>query len=188
MGLTLQFRLQPSPTRWSAVGPRRPCPLRARNIGAWRSLTDNDGRWQENLTCGIGVASGVNGLPDAPSKLVTVGPHRGHIPPEDHGQERTLTVNRPRSSARPFGHNRRSSKHPDSLSHGGSRLGLEPRWVHAATVARGIGGHQRSPTVQRIAGRWPCSSRSRDDPGGRFGLWSDGGEGSSASPVASGHR
>ena len=34
-------------------------------------------------------------------------------------------------------------------SHGGSRLGLDPRWVHAATVARGIGGHQRSPTVQR---------------------------------------
>jgi hypothetical protein len=35
------------------------------------------------------------------------------------------------------------------ISHGGSRLGLDPRWVHAATVARGIGGHQRSPTVQR---------------------------------------
>src|SRR5215207_1272943 len=56
-------------------------------------------------------------------------------------------------------------------------------WVRAATVEQGTSGHQRSPTVQRIAGRWPCSSRSRDDAGERFGLWSDGGEGSSASPV-----
>jgi hypothetical protein len=35
-----------------------------------------------------------------------------------------------------------------------------------------ISGQQRSPTVQRAAGRWPSSSGSRDDAEGRFGLWS----------------
>jgi hypothetical protein len=74
---------------------------------------------------------------------VTVGPHRGHIPPEDHGQQRTLPVDRPRSSAGSFSHHRRSSDHPGSLSHGGSRLSLDPRWVCAATGTR---GHRRSPT------------------------------------------
>ena len=33
-------------------------PSACRSIGIWRSLTDNNGRLQEDLTCGIGVASG----------------------------------------------------------------------------------------------------------------------------------
>jgi hypothetical protein len=81
---------------------------------------------------------------------------RGHIPPEDHGQQQTLAVDRPRSSACPFGQNRRSSNHPGSLSHGGSqqssaltrenagdRLGLDgaSAWRHlqASPGADGIG-------------------------------------------------
>jgi predicted enzyme related to lactoylglutathione lyase len=41
---------------------------------------------------------------------------------------------------------------PVQISHGGSRLGLDLRWVHAATVARGIGGHQRSPKGRQFWG------------------------------------
>jgi hypothetical protein len=154
MGLTLQFSLQPSPTRWSAVGPRRPSPLRARSIGAWRSLTDNDGRWQEDLTCGIGVASGVNGLPgrafQARDRGATSGPH-------STGGSRTTadTYGQPaRSSARPFGHNRRLSKHPDSLSHGGSQ-GFKSPHLH--------------PTTALVTGLADCSRRAAAVPGSLAG-------------------
>jgi hypothetical protein len=47
-------------TTRSAAGPCRPCPPRARSIGNWRSLTDNNGRQHAALTCVIGVASGRN--------------------------------------------------------------------------------------------------------------------------------
>jgi hypothetical protein len=47
----------------SHVGPRRPCPRRARSIGIWRSATVNNGRSHTDLTCAIGVVSGVDGLP-----------------------------------------------------------------------------------------------------------------------------
>jgi hypothetical protein len=67
-----------------------------------------------------------------PSKLMTMGPHRGHIPPEDHGQQRTVAVDQPCSSARPLGHNRRSSEHPGSPSHGGSQVPTSRARVQAS--------------------------------------------------------
>jgi hypothetical protein len=92
--------------------------------GHERSRAVNHGSCRSALSSQFGVGAGSSlALPTVPSKLMTVGPHWGHIPPEDHGQQRTLAVDRPRSSALPFGHNRRSSEHPGSLSHGGSRLG-----------------------------------------------------------------
>lgn len=61
---------------------RRPCPPCARSIGIGRSLTDNNGRLQEGLTCGTGFASDVNGLPgrafQALDRWATPGPHPGH--------------------------------------------------------------------------------------------------------------
>src|SRR5215216_5650886 len=38
--------------------PRRPCPPRARSTGNWRSLTVNNGRSIEALSCSNGVGSG----------------------------------------------------------------------------------------------------------------------------------
>jgi hypothetical protein len=46
-----------------AVGPRRPCPPRARSTGIWRSLTVNSGRLHTDLTCAISVGSRLNGVP-----------------------------------------------------------------------------------------------------------------------------
>jgi hypothetical protein len=63
----------------SHVGPRRPCPRRARSIGIWRSATVNNGRSHTDLTCAIGVVSGVDGLPgrafQARDRGATSGPH-----------------------------------------------------------------------------------------------------------------
>src|SRR6266511_4803801 len=58
-----------------------------------------------------------------PSKLVTVGPHRGYIPLGDHRQQRTLAVGQRRSSTPLLGQDSRSFDQPGSLSHGGSHIG-----------------------------------------------------------------
>jgi hypothetical protein len=63
LGLTLRLSLWPSPARNRAVSPRRPCPPRARSTGIRRPLTDNNGRLQEDLTCRIAGASGMDGPP-----------------------------------------------------------------------------------------------------------------------------
>jgi hypothetical protein len=93
---------------------------------------------------------------DAPSKLVTLGPHRCHILPDNNGQHRGTAVTQRRSSMALLNQHRRSSDHPGSLSHRGSRLGLDPRRgpsnVHsgppASPLRRGLGGIQsRRPRV-----------------------------------------
>ena len=82
--------LVPSTPGPSQVRPRRPCPPRARSTGNWRSLTDNNGRSKEALTCGSGVASGQDDGADAPSKLGTAGATSG---PQMTGSQRTTPVN-----------------------------------------------------------------------------------------------
>src|SRR5215207_4274924 len=60
-------------------------------------------------------------------------------------------------------------------------------WIRAGSCRNGRAGHQRSPAVtnglekSQVAGR---AAHAAGMIGGRFGLWSDGREGSSASPVA----
>jgi hypothetical protein len=72
---------------------RRPCPPRARSIGNWRSLTVNDGRFEERLSCGIGVASGQD---DGAGRAFQARDRWGHIGatsgPQTTGSQRTTTV------------------------------------------------------------------------------------------------
>ena len=97
--------------------------IRALGVPSRRTRAVNHGSCRSALTSQFGVGAGPSLALDSAFQARDPGPHRGHIPPEDHGQQRTLAVDRPRSSARPFGHNRRSSEHPGSLSHGsGHRL------------------------------------------------------------------
>jgi hypothetical protein len=81
--------LGPLPPRRSHCGPRRPCPPRARSIGNWRSLTVNNGRSTEVLTCGIGVASGHD---DGAGRAFQARDQRGHELPDRSGQHRSLSV------------------------------------------------------------------------------------------------
>ena len=85
--------LLPVAARWNLVGPHRPCPPRAPSIGIWRSLTDNNGRLQEDLTCGIGVASDQDDETgrafQARDRWATPGPHPGHDRPDRSGQPRS---------------------------------------------------------------------------------------------------
>jgi hypothetical protein len=102
------------------IGPRRPCPARARSIGIWRSLTDNNGWSQDDLTCGIGVASGMEGLPGrafqardrwahiwAISGPRTTGPQRNNI-----GNRRPVVCPAQHQDA---GTNRRWQRSPEAL-------------------------------------------------------------------------
>jgi hypothetical protein len=92
-------------------------------------------------------------------------------------------------------HPSRSSTPRSSLEKGPCRSRTEVvawGWIRAESVPQ---RSSRAPAVTNgrrrfrgIAGRWPCSSCSRDDAGGRFGLWSDGQEGSRHPGRASGHR
>jgi hypothetical protein len=59
---------------WSAVGPRRPCPPRARSTGIWWSLTGQQRSVTGGLTCAIGVASRVDGLPGRAFQARDLGP------------------------------------------------------------------------------------------------------------------
>jgi hypothetical protein len=58
MGLTLQSSWRPSPPGPSQLGPRRPCPPRARSIGRSRSPTDNSARSHPGPDLPIGLAPG----------------------------------------------------------------------------------------------------------------------------------
>jgi hypothetical protein len=68
------------------------------------------------------------------------GPHWGRIRPEDHGQQRLVTVSRSRRSVAVCERSPRSPDDPDCLSHGGSRLcprfdttPIERRMIRTAT-------------------------------------------------------
>jgi hypothetical protein len=87
----------------------------------WRTDTGGQKRstaafGQPALSCPSVLCQGEHSCPGEPSKLVTVGPHRGHHPPDDHGQQRTQAVEQHSSSAASLSGNHRSSKHPGSLS------------------------------------------------------------------------
>jgi hypothetical protein len=93
-----------------------------------------------------------------PPQLVTVGPRWGRARPDDQGQHRIVTVSRPRRSAAVSERSRRSSDHPDCLSHGGSRLcprfdtiAIERRTIRTAT----------EPRTQRCQGRQTRRAASR---------------------------
>ena len=82
-----------------ADGPCRPCPPRARRIGPWRSLTDNNGRQHAALTCVIGVASGRNAGTGRAFKLVNLvragsAWHREPLVPGGHKRSRSANQNR----------------------------------------------------------------------------------------------
>ena len=66
---------------------------RARSIGNWRSLTDNNGRQHAALTCVIGVASGRNA---GTGRAFQARDRWGHIGatsgPRTTGLQRTTTV------------------------------------------------------------------------------------------------
>jgi hypothetical protein len=181
---------------------RRPCPPCARSIGIWRSLTDNNGRLQEGLTCGTGVASDVNGLPgrafQALDRWATPGPHPGHERPDRSGQHRSSPVRHlPSSSAKPRQTSQVATTRPGSLTQKrspswpsyASSAELGPRWVRMATVAH---GHERSPTVTngseepQVAG--PLGQEAAMTRAGDSDCGPDGRERSSASGRASGHR
>ena len=51
-----------------------------------------------------------------------LGPHRGHIPSERQGQQRSRAVGQHPSSAALFAQRHRSWDHPGSLSHGGTQF------------------------------------------------------------------
>jgi hypothetical protein len=72
-----------------------------------------------------------------------LGPHRGHTPPESHGQHRTTAATQHRSSAVLLDQHRRSTDHPTSLSHGGSQ-GFKSPHLHPQP--------RRSERRQRPAG------------------------------------
>jgi hypothetical protein len=104
-----------SPPRRSQLRPCRPCPPRDPSIGIWRSLTVNNGRSQEALTCAIGVHQAGTTSPDAPSKLVTAGatsgPQPGHKRPDrcdNNGHRRAITC----PAHRAHSHTRRRSPPP----------------------------------------------------------------------------
>jgi len=82
------------------VRPRRPVPLRARNIGPWRSVTDNSGRSRKTLSCAIGVGSRLGGVP---GRAFQARDRWGHIGatfgPRTTGPQRTTTVTSGPSSA-----------------------------------------------------------------------------------------
>ena len=126
--------------------------IRALGVPSRRTRAVNHGSCRSSLTSPFGVGAGPSLASTVPSKLVTLGPHRGHIPPEDHGQQRTLAVDRPPSSALPFGHNRRSSDQLDSLSHGGSQ-GFKSPHLHPQ--------HCRSERRQHRADGAHCMLRPR---------------------------
>jgi hypothetical protein len=73
--------------------PRRPCPRRARSTGIQRSPPDNSGRSGDALSCAIGVASGLNGVPghafQARDRWGHIGATSG---PRATGSQRTTTV------------------------------------------------------------------------------------------------
>jgi hypothetical protein len=81
-----------------------------------------------------------------------LGPHRGHTPPESHGQHRTTAATQHRSSAVLLDQHRRSTDHPTSLSHGGSQ-GFKSPHLHPQ--------HCRSERRQPRAGGAHCMLRPR---------------------------
>src|SRR4029453_1495589 len=70
-----------------------------------------------------------------------LGPHRGHTPPESHGQHRTTAATQHRSSAVLLDQHRRSTDHPTSLSHGGSQGFKSPHLHPTIAPAQGAWGH-----------------------------------------------
>jgi hypothetical protein len=124
------------------------CPRRALANGYERLRAVNHGSWRSALTSpfdvGAGPALPLGSAFQARDRGATIGAH-------STGGSRTTadTGGRPsRSSAAPFGQQHRSSDHPGSLSHGGSRLSP----VRAGSVPQrsraGSSGHQQSPTVR----------------------------------------
>ena len=79
-GLTLRSSWRPSPPGPSQLGPRRPCPPRARSIGRSRSPTDNSGRSHPGPDLPIGLAPGRDdGTGRAFQARDQLGPLWGHI-------------------------------------------------------------------------------------------------------------
>ena len=106
-----------------------------------------------------------------------LGPHRGHTPPESHGQHRTTAATQHRSSAVLLDQHRRSTDHPTSLSHGGSQgfksphLHPHPDDQRKRWSSSGSGGPR--PRLRRwahterrcLTSRWTVRSRRRLSPG-----------------------
>jgi hypothetical protein len=129
----------------SHVGPRRPCPRRARSIGIWRSATVNNGRSHTDLTCAIGVVSGVDGLPgrafQARDRWATSGPHPGHNRPDRSGQHRSTPAHHlPRSPS--------TLPHPPQVA-AIPRRSLTQKWSNDGTpiAARSCGRMLRRTSV-----------------------------------------
>jgi hypothetical protein len=101
------------------------------------------------------------------------GPHRGHTPAEDQGQQRTLTAAQRRRPAPLLVQHHRSTEHPRfSLARRkspGARSALGPCRNGRARASADTSGHQRSRIT---AGRRSSGSGSWDDASRRFGLWS----------------
>jgi hypothetical protein len=72
-----------------ALGPRRPCPPRARSTGNWRSLAVNNGRQHTALTCTIGLASGRDDATGRAFQARDIGATSGHERADRSGQQRS---------------------------------------------------------------------------------------------------
>jgi hypothetical protein len=148
-GLALRFSLWPSPPRWNAVGPRRPCPPRARSIGNWRSPTDNYGRSQEGLTCELGIASG---RMIGPARAFQARDRWGHIGatfgPRMTGPQRTTPVTSGAACPQLTGQ-ARLGPHVTSTA----RRSLTRKRSQVRTLSRSPGGgNQRRPERSLVRG------------------------------------
>jgi hypothetical protein len=88
-----------------------------------------------------------------------VGPHRGHTPPESHGQHRTTAATQHRSSAALLDQYRRSSDHPGSLSHGGSQ-GFKSLTSTPILAGQSVASLERA-TLAACSGRAAAANSSR---------------------------
>jgi hypothetical protein len=141
---------------------RPPCHLRAIPGGLWRLLAVTHGHSVHfDLYCSL-YRSGTTRMVRMGSLDRPLGPHRGHTPPESHGQHRTTAATQHRSSAVLLDQHRRSTDHPTSLSHGGSQGSTVPsRHVRTHTA-----GHARIAVQEtRVVAGWrPGTRRSQAAP------------------------